>query len=72
MLTYYGVLLLAVSEFDKMKILQRNELKSAGFTVLFMSIVLLIIGLFLVSSKSRKYRKIEMELSNLKYAQENT
>ncbi|QHI37090.1 hypothetical protein IMCC3317_24680 [Kordia antarctica] len=67
----YGVVLLAASEFDKMRILQRNDLKSAGFIVLFISIILFIIGLFLISSKSRKYRKMEMELSNLKYVNKN-
>jgi len=66
----YGVVLLAVSEFDKMRFFQRNELKSAGFLVLFISITLFIIGLFLISSKSKKYRKMEMELSNLRYVQE--
>ncbi|WP_420571942.1 hypothetical protein [Kordia sp.] len=65
----YGVLLLAVSEFDNMKAFQKNELKTAGFLVLLISIALFIVGLFLIASKSRKYRKMEMELSNLKFTQ---
>lgn len=66
----YGTLVLAASEFDKLRYFQRNELKTTGLLVLVISITLFIIGLFLITSKSMKYRKMEIELSNLKFAHE--
>jgi uncharacterized membrane protein len=68
----YSVLLLAASEFEKANSYNGiDELRAIGIGVLVLSVVLFTVGLFMTSSKSKKQREMEIELSNLKFAKEN-